>query len=57
MEQDFKAMVKVHSLREKKLSFREIARIMKKDVKTVYRWYKYPLLIANRRSRISKGDK
>ena len=32
---------KVKALRKKGLYFRQIAKILEKDVKSVYRWYKY----------------
>lgn len=36
-----KAMKKVYEMRLLKLSFREIARVMRKDVKTIYTWYNW----------------
>ena len=38
---NLKAMMKVMTLKSKGLSFRSIAKIMGKDVKTVYCWYKW----------------
>lgn len=35
------AVKRVAAYRKKNLTFREIARIMKSDVKSVYRWYAY----------------
>jgi transposase-like protein len=32
---------KVKALRKKGLYFRQIARILEKDVKSIYRWYQY----------------
>ena len=37
---DVESIKKVAKYRKAKLSFREISRIMKKDVKTVHTWYK-----------------
>jgi DNA-directed RNA polymerase specialized sigma24 family protein len=39
---NLKAIERVKELRDSKgLSFREIAKLMDSDVKTVYRWYSY----------------
>lgn len=38
---DIKSIKRVVELREKGLSFLEIARVMQKDVKVVHRWYTY----------------
>lgn len=34
---------KVHTLRKNGMTFREIAAKMNSDVKSVYRWYSYPV--------------
>jgi DNA-binding transcriptional regulator YiaG len=37
-------IMRVKELRDKKqLSFRDIAKLLESDVKTVYRWYHYPV--------------
>ncbi len=43
MKKNEVAVGKVRAYREKGLSFREIARLMKADIKSVYRWYRYSL--------------
>ncbi len=38
---NLKAVKKVRELRDKGLSFRDISKIMERDLKSIFRWYNY----------------
>lgn len=38
---DIKMVKKVKTLRDKGLSFRQIGKLLNKDLKSVYRWHKF----------------
>ena len=55
MRKNEEGVGKVMYYRSKGLSFREIARLLGKDLKTVYRWHSYLLTTPKKQSRTEKG--
>lgn len=51
---DVASMKKVVAYRKKKLSFREIGRIMEKDPSLIHRWYKRSLTSYPQKARLSR---
>jgi transposase-like protein len=56
MKKNTAAVGKVRAYRSKGLTFREIARVLKADIKTVYRWHGYSLTDDVGSSPVSVGD-
>lgn len=54
---DLKMIEKVKELRKKNLSFRQISKVLDKDVKTVYTWFEYGVGKKGKLSTLRVGKK